>query len=180
MERACRRAGLTLRIVSIAPTAQARAALARARPRVVVIDSTAIPIAAPLVPWIRGELRARLVTLMHMPTGARGAQLVLRAADRVVAVGPDLANALARAGVPRSRLSVIPPGSDGIPHFARARPRARDRGQLRVLAVANWSSSKGIATLVSATAHVPDLLLDLVGDAGTGAYRDRVRALIRS
>jgi glycosyltransferase involved in cell wall biosynthesis len=178
MERACRRAGLALRIVSVASTAQARTALARAKPSVVVIDSIAIPIAAPLVPWIREELHARLVALMHMPTGARGAQVVLRAADRVVAVSPDLSRALARAGVPRSRLAVIPPGSDGIPHLARARPRARDRGQLRVLAVANWSPSKGIATLVSAAARVPDLRLDLVGDTGTGAYRDRVRALI--
>jgi glycosyltransferase involved in cell wall biosynthesis len=179
MERACRRAGVALRIVSVASTAQARTALARAKPRVVLIDSIAIPIAAPLVPWIREDLHARLVALMHMRTDARGARVVLRAADRVVAVSPDLARALARAGVPRSRLAVIPPGSDGIPHLARAKRGARDR-ELRVLAVANWSSSKGIATLVSAAAHVPYLRLDLVGDTGTGAYRDRVYALIRS
>lgn len=180
MERACRRAGVELRIFSVASTAQARTVLARARPSVVVIDSIAIQIAAPLVPWIREELNARLVALMHMPTGARGARVVLRAADRVVAVSPDLAHALARAGVPRSRLAVIPPGSDGIPHLTRTVGRTPGGGQLRVLAVANWSSPKGIATLVSAAAHVPDLRLDLVGDTGTGAYRDRVRALIRS
>jgi glycosyltransferase involved in cell wall biosynthesis len=180
MERACRRAGLALRIVSVASTAQARAALARAKPSVVVIDSIAIPIAAPLVPWIREELHARLVALMHMPTGPRGARVAIRAADRVVAVSSDLARALARAGVRRSRLALIPPGSDGIPRLPLGKRRARDHEQLRVLAVANWSSPKGIATLVSAAAHVPDLRLDLVGDTGTGAYRDRVRALIRS
>ena len=180
MEEACRRAGVPLRIVSVASTAQARAALARAKPRVVVIDSIAIPVAAPLVRWIREELRARVVALMHMPTGVRGAHVVLRGADRVVAVSPDLARTLGRAGVPRSRLTVIPPGSDGIPRRARGERRARDRGQLRVLAVANWSSPKGIATLVRAAAHVPDLHLDLVGDTGAGAYRDTVLALIRS
>jgi len=180
MERACRRAGVALRIVSVASTAQARTVLARANPSVVVIDSIAIPIAAPLVPWIREELHARLVALMHMPSRARGARVVLRAADRVVAVSPALARAFARAGLRRSRLAVIPPGSDGIPHLASQQGRTRALGRLRVLAVANWSSSKGITTLVSAAARVPDLHLDLVGDPGTGAYRDRVRALIKS
>ena len=180
MERACLRAGVPLRIVSVASTAQARSALARAKPRVVVIDSIAIRVAAPLVPWIRDELGARLVALMHMPTGARGSRGVLRAADRIVAVSPDLARTLERAGVPRSRLAVIPPGSDSIPRLARVARRARDRGQLRVLAVANWSAPKGIATLISAAAHVPNVRLDLVGDTGTGGYRDRVYALIKS
>ena len=180
MERACRRAGIPLRIISVASTAQARSVLARVKPSVVVIDSIAIPVAAPLVPWIREELRARLVVLMHMPTTARGAHVVLRAADRVVAVSPDLARTLAGAGVPRSRLAVIPPGSDGIPHLAQGDRRARDGEQLRVLAVANWSSPKGIATLVAATVHVPDMHLDLVGDTGSGTYRDTVMALIRS
>lgn len=180
MERACRRAGVPLRLVSVGSTAQARSVLARAKPSVVVVDSIAIRVAAPLVPWIREDLRARLVALMHMATSVRGAPVVLRAADRVVVVSPDLARTLARGGVPRSRLVVIPPGSDGIRHRGRRERRARDREQLRVLAVANWSSPKGIETLVGAAARVPDLRLDLVGDTGTGAYRDRVHALIRS
>jgi glycosyltransferase involved in cell wall biosynthesis len=180
MERACRRAGVPLRIIAVASTPQARTVLTRAKPSVVVVDSIAIPVAAPLVQWIREDLRARLVALMHMATSARGAPVVLRAADRVVSVSPDLARSFARAGVPRTRLVVIPPGSDGIPLLTRGRRRARDREQLDVLAVANWSSPKGIATLVRAAALVPDLRLDLVGDTGTGAYRDRVHALIRS
>lgn len=180
MERACRRAGVPVRMISVASTAQARSALARAKPSVVVIDSIAIPIAAPLVSWIRDGLRARLVALMHMPTAARGARVVLQRADRVVAVSTSLARTLVRAGVPRARLTVIPPGSDGIPSIARGKRRGRDRGRLRVLAVANWSPAKGIATLVSAAAHVPDLRLDLVGDTGAGEYRDTVLALIES
>jgi glycosyltransferase involved in cell wall biosynthesis len=179
MARACRRAGVPLGILSVATTAQARAWLARLKPAVVVIDSIAMPIASPLLPWIREHLGARVVALMHMPTTARGTRQALRAADRVVAVSPDLGRALAHVGVSRSRLTVIPPGSDGIPNLARGKRRAKDGG-LRVLAVANWSASKGIATLVSAAAKVPDLHLDLVGDIGTGAYRDRVRALIRT
>jgi glycosyltransferase involved in cell wall biosynthesis len=178
MERACHRAGVPLRILSVATTAQARSWLARLKPAVVVIDSIAMPIASPLVPWIREHLRARVVALMHMPTTARGTRQALRAADHVVTVSPDLGRALARAGVSRSRLTVIPPGSDGIPNVARGKQRAKDGG-LRVLAVANWSASKGIATLVSAAAKVPDLQLDLVGSTGTGTYRERVRALIR-
>jgi len=180
VERACRRAGVPLRIISVASTAQARSALARAKPSVVIIDSIAIPIAAPLVRWIHESLGARLVALMHMATVARGTDAVLRAADRVVAVSPDLARSLARSGVARSRLMVIPPGSDGIPHLAHRKRRTRDRGQLHVLAVANWSRAKGIAVLVSAAAQVPNLRLDLVGDTGSGAYCDTVLRLIES
>ena len=180
MERACRRAGIPLRIIAVASTAQARSALARAKPRVVVVDSIAIPIAAPLVSWIHDDLGSRIVALMHMLSTARGARGLLRAADRVVAVSPDLGRTLAGAGVPRSRLTVIPPGSDGVPLVARGRRPQRDRGQLRVVAVANWSRGKGIATLVAAAALVPTVHVDLVGDTGTAAYRDTVLALIRS
>jgi glycosyltransferase involved in cell wall biosynthesis len=179
MERACRRAGVPLRIISVGSTTQARSELARLEPSVIVIDSIAIAMTAPLVSWMRAELGARVVALMHMPTAARGTRAVLRAADRVIAVSPDLARTLARAGVPRSRLTVIPPGCDGIPRVSRKR-RARESGPLRVLAIANWSPAKGIATLVAAAAHVPGIHLDLVGDVGSGAYRDRVVAGIRS
>jgi len=179
MERACRSAGVPLRIVTAASTAQARSELRRLRPRVIVIDSIAVPIAAPLVGWARRELGARIVLLMHMPTRARGTSSLLRGADRIVAVSPDLARALARAGVHRSRLAVIPPGCDGVPHVSRHARGARGNA-LRVLAVANWSPSKGIATLVAAAAQVPLVHLDLVGDTGRGAYRDAVLARIRS
>jgi glycosyltransferase involved in cell wall biosynthesis len=179
MERACRRAGVRLRIVSVASTAQARSELRRLRPRVIVIDSIAIAIAAPLVGWARRELGARVIVLMHMPARARGTHALLRAADRVVAVSSDLARTLAREGVRRSRLSVIPPGCDGIPRVARRARGARD-DTLRVLAVANWSPTKGIATLVAAAARVPGVRLDLVGDPGAGVYRDAVRARITS
>jgi glycosyltransferase involved in cell wall biosynthesis len=179
MERACRRAGVRLRIVPVRSTAQARSELRRLRPRVIVIDSIAISIAAPLVGWARSDLGARVILLMHMPTRTRGARALLRAADRVVAVSSDLARALARQGAPRSRVSVIPPGCDGVPHVARRTRKGRD-GTLRVLAVANWSPMKGIATLVAAAAHVPSVHLDLVGDTGKGPYQSAVRVLIRA
>jgi glycosyltransferase involved in cell wall biosynthesis len=187
MESACRRAGLALRIVSVSSTAQARSALTRLGPRVIVIDSIAISVAAPLLRWAHQTLHARVIALMHMPTTARGTRAVIRGADRVVAVSPDLARTLARAGVPRSRLAVIPPGSDGIPLVSRglslshgARASSRNSGPLRVLCVANWSPTKGIATLVAAAAHVPEMRLDLVGEVGSGAYRDAVLARVRS
>ena len=179
MERACRRAGLPFRIVAVRSTAQARAELRRLRPCVIVIDSIAITIVAPLIGWIRRELRARVVLLMHMPTRARGTRALLGAADRVVAVSSDLARTLALQGVPRSRLSVIPPGSDGVPRVAR-RTGKRRSDILRVLAVANWSPTKGIANLVAAVAKVPEVHLDLVGDPGKSPYREAVRARIKS
>ncbi len=177
--RACRRAGLPLRVVSTGSTAEAHALLARVSPRVIVIDSIAIPIAAPLISWMRRTLRARVVLLMHMPTTARGTHAALRWADRVVALCADLASRAARTGAPRSRISVIPPSRDGIPRVARRARDARD-GHLRVLSVANWSPAKGIATLVAAAARLPEVHLDLVGDVGSGAHRDAVMARIRS
>lgn len=180
MERACRRAGVPLQIVTVGSTAQARSALARIRPRVVVVDSITVRVAAPLLPWVQKSLCARVIALMHMSTTARGTRALLRAADRVVAVSPDLARGLARSGVPRSRMTVIPPGSDGIPRIP-AVPRATGgSGALRVLSVANWSPPKGIATLVAAAERVPDLRLDLVGDLGRGAYRAAILARIKA
>jgi len=174
MERACRRAGVPLRIVPIVSTAQARSSLARLRPRVVVIDSIAIALCAPLLRFMGIELGARVVVLMHMRTEARGTRAVLRAADRVVAVSPSLGSAL---GVPRSRLVVIPPGSDGIPVVRAAGATV---GALRVITVANWSRNKGIATLVAAVAQVPEVRLDLVGDNSTAKYREAIIARIRT
>lgn len=180
MEGACARAGVSLRIVSARSTAHARSELARLAPSVVVIDSIAISHAAPLVPWIRAELRARIVALMHMRTRTRGTQDVLRAADRIIAVSPELARLLSRTGTPRARLTVIPPGSDGVPRASRSTSRSRGDQCLRVLAVANWSPAKGIATLVAAAADVPTVHLDLVGDVGSRAYREAVLGQIRS
>lgn len=177
VERACRRAGVPLRIVSARSTAQARTQLARLKPRVLLIDSIAIPIVAPLLPWVRNELGARVVALMHMRTTSRGTSSVLRSADRIVAVSPDLARTLAAQGARRARIVVIRPGSDQVRRLRRGKPRSR---QVRVLTVANWSPSKGIATLVAAAARVPEVRLDLVGDTGKAAYGDRVRARIAS
>jgi glycosyltransferase involved in cell wall biosynthesis len=175
--RACRDAGISVRVISARTTDDARTALARARPSIVIVDSIAIPIAAPLVTWMHRVLEARVIALMLMPSSARGTRTVLRGADRVVALSDHLARALVRIGVRRSSVSVIPPGRDGV---ERARRRVAANGQLRALAVANWSPAKGIATLVAAVAQVPDVRLDLVGDVGRGAFADAVVARIRA
>src|SRR5712692_2840846 len=175
MERACRRARVPLRIVFVRSTARARSELARLRPRIILVDSIAIPVAAPLVRWARAELDARVIALMHMPTSARGTRGLLRVADHVIAVSASLERAL---DVPRSRVTVIPPGRDGVPRVRRGARRPRGDGVLRVLSVANWSPSKGTATLVAAAALVPGMHLDLVGDIGAGAYRAAVLARI--
>src|SRR5215210_8081224 len=131
MVDACRRAGIGIRIVRVTSTGQTRARLARLRPRVVVIDSIAIAFAAPLSGWMRAELGARVVALMHMPTETRGTRELLRSSDRVIAVSNELARDLAKQGARRSRLTVISPGSDAIPHGPR---RSRTKGEtVRVL-----------------------------------------------
>ncbi|HKY49872.1 MAG TPA: glycosyltransferase, partial [Candidatus Limnocylindria bacterium] len=166
MVRACRRAGVPLRMLTVRSSPQARAVLKRDRPRVVIVDSIAIPIAAPLVRWMRSELRARVVVLMHMGTAGRGTRTLLRSADRVIAASVSLERMLVSGGVPRQRITVIPPGRDRVPRVAKRKRRGE---RVRVLTVANWSPSKGIATLVAAAAHVSELRLDLVGDTGAPA-----------
>lgn len=177
MERACRRAGVPLRIVSVRSTSHARAVLAREGARVVVVDSIAIPIVAPLLRWMRGKLRARVVVLMHMRTTARGTRALFRSADGFIAASESLRRMLVSAAVPRSRIHTIPPGCDRVPRVPRS---TRRHGGTHVLTVANWSPSKGIATLVAAVNAVPNVHLDLVGDTGAGGYRDRVLARLRS
>jgi glycosyltransferase involved in cell wall biosynthesis len=177
MARACRRAGVPLRIVTVRSTTRARSVLARERPRLVVIDSIAVDLVAPLLPWLREELGARVIALMHMATAARGTRSVLRSADRIVAVSTDLGRILVSHGAARSRIVVIAPGSDRASPVARTRRRV---ARVRVLTVANWSPSKGIVNLVAAAAHVPEVRLDLVGDTGPASYRNAVIARIRS
>jgi glycosyltransferase involved in cell wall biosynthesis len=101
-----------------------------------------------------------------------GAMTLARRADRVVAVSHALADELVAGGIDRRRIIVISPGRDGI----AARPRAK-RG-LTILCVANWTPAKGIHTLVAAVARLPDISLELVGDAPDAAYAARVRRAI--
>jgi glycosyltransferase involved in cell wall biosynthesis len=157
----------------------ARRAIARVRPRVIVVDSIAF---GSVRPADLGD--ARVVALAHMRVAGAAARALLRRADTCVAVSDPLALQLRNAA--GGRVTVIAPGSDGVPVVARrvdrghgASATAGSDGTLRVLSVANWSSAKGIDTLVRACARVPGVRLDLVGDEGAGAYARKVRAALR-
>jgi glycosyltransferase involved in cell wall biosynthesis len=150
------------------------AALRALHADVAMIDTIAAPAAAPLIRTLRAN-GASIVTLALM---SRGAVRLARASDRVIAVGEALAGELRSAGIPRSRLSVIAPGTSRVRQARSARavdPRPGTRG-LRVLCVANWTRAKGIHTLVAAARRVPEISLDLVGAHPDAAYAARVRA----
>src|SRR5207302_2172325 len=78
---------------------------------------------------------------------------------------------LVAGGIERRRIAVISPGRDAVvaPHPA---------GDGAILCVGNWTPAKGLHALVAAAARLPDVSLDLVGDAPDAAYAARVRRLI--
>ncbi len=161
---------------------------------VVVLDSIA---AAPAAPWLRFVHRP-LVAMAHQPAGGidhgRARRLLEAPFDlwayrrcRVVIAASDwLAEQLAGQGVPRRRVTVIPPGRD-VEADAGREPRqgGPSTGDLRAgrrmaaLSVANWVPRKGIAELLDAVAALaPNLVtLHLVGDAAADLrYARQVRA----
>src|SRR5437870_5544145 len=150
-----RRAGLGVRIASIDSASSARAAIANAGPRLVVVDSIAFGGIAPIVKTID----ARVVALVHMRVGGAAARTVIGRAEHTVAVSTSLVPSLRALGA--RRISFIAPGCDGVP---RAPRRATTGNALRVLCVANWSPAKGIDTLLAATARIPDLRVTFAGD----------------
>jgi glycosyltransferase involved in cell wall biosynthesis len=52
-------------------------------------------------------------------------------------------------------------------------------GPIRALCVANWTKDKGIRTLLAAIEWLPDVRLDLVGDAPDPDYARQIRADLR-
>jgi len=138
------------------------------RARIVLVDTIAATLAAPHLQRLRAG-GMRVIALAQM---RRGAHVLARRADRVIAVGAALAHELELAGVRRSAVTVVRPGCDGVP----LRPRSRSRG-IRVLCVANWTFGKGVHTLLSALARLSGVSSDLVGDHPDPGYAERVRAL---
>ena len=138
------------------------------RARVVVVDTIAASLAAPHLDRLRAA-GSEVVALAHMRSGA---MRLARRADRVIAVSRALADELVAEGVERRRIIVVTSGRDDV----AARPYGNRGG--RVLCVANWTPGKGIHTLVAAAARVPEISLDLVGDAPDAAYAARVRRAI--
>jgi glycosyltransferase involved in cell wall biosynthesis len=143
------------------------ARLSELRAWLVLVDTIAASLAAPHLARLRAR-GSELVALAHM---RQGALALARRADRVIAVGRALAEELVAGGIERGRIVVIPPGRDRV----ATRPSS---GGGRVLCVANWTPAKGIDTLVAAAARVPEVSLDLVGDAPDRAYAARVRRAI--
>jgi glycosyltransferase involved in cell wall biosynthesis len=144
------------------------ARLGELRAPLILVDTIAASLAARHLSRLRAR-GSEVVVLAHMRLGA---MRLARRADRVVAVSRALADELVAGGIDRRRIVLIPPGRDGV----AARPRARSDG--RILCVGNWTTAKGIHTLVAAAARVPDVSLDLVGDTPDPAYAARVRRAI--
>ncbi|HEX6062253.1 MAG TPA: glycosyltransferase family 4 protein, partial [Candidatus Limnocylindria bacterium] len=143
-------------------------AMSAPRPPVVVLVDTIAAAAA--IPHLAG-LRARgceIIALAHM---RHGAIALARRADRVIAVSRALADELVAGGIDRRRIVVVSPGRERA-----ERKRANRDGT--ILCVANWTAAKGIHTLVAAVARLPEVTLDLVGDAPDVAYAARVRRAI--
>jgi glycosyltransferase involved in cell wall biosynthesis len=138
------------------------------RARVVLVDTIAASLAAPHL----ARLRARGTEVVMLALMSQGALVLARRADRIIAVSRALADELVAGGIERRRIVVISPGRDRI----AARSRAKHAG--RILCVANWTPGKGIHTLVAAVARLPDVSLDLVGDAPDRAYAARIRRAI--
>lgn len=91
------------------------------------------------------------------------AQLLGRAADRVVAQYRDQATQLVRLGVRRSQISVIPSGVD-IERFSPNGPPSHRVGERqRVLSVGRALERSGADDLIRAMAVVPEAELVLVG-----------------
>lgn len=140
------------------------------RPGVVLVDT----IAASQAALHLARLRARGSEIVAIALMRQGAMTLARRADRVIAVSHALADELIAGGIDRRRIIVISPGRDEL---AVGSPAKRAGS---VLCVANWTPGKGIHTLVAAAARVPEVRLDLVGDAPDAAYAARVRRLIAS
>ena len=165
MLAALRRDGVRVTTVLLRDRRDA-ARLRELRARVVLVDTIAASLAAPHLEGLRAG-GSEVVTLALM---SHGALVLARRSDRVIAVSRALADELVAGGIDRWRIVVVPPGRDRITPLA---PRVG-----RVLCVANWTPGKGIHTLVAAVARVPELSLDLVGDAPDPVYAARVRRLI--
>jgi len=167
MLAALRRAGVRVTTVVLRDRRDA-ARLGDVRARLVLVDTIAASLAAPHL----ARLRARGSEVVTLALMSQGALVLARRSDRVISCSRALADELVAGGIDRRRIAVVKPGRDRV----RPRPDAKRRGP--ILCVANWTPGKGIHTLVAAVARVPDVSLDLVGDAPDPTYAARVRRAI--
>ena len=138
---------------------------------VVVVDALArIVVASHLDRW---RTIRPVVTLVHElasvaaggdPDQEQEHEEPLLRADRLVAVSGHGRRVLLGRGVLAERISVVPPGFDGV-----VAPEASHESgpTLRALCVAQWIARKGILTLVEAWTlrERPGAVLELVGEA---------------
>lgn len=154
----------------------------------IVVDSIA---AAYLGPWLfLRPPRVPVVGMLHQPPGGidygpvrtaiqrRLDLLAHRAARRLMVASEALRDQLVAEGIPRGKLSVVPPGRDvsssvllppGDPRMGRA---------AAFVCVGNWVERKGILQLLDAFAELPAgaATLHLAGDTGgEPRYAARVR-----
>jgi glycosyltransferase involved in cell wall biosynthesis len=146
---------------------------------VVVVDALArIVVASHLDRW---RTIGPVVALVHeLPSVAAGGdpdqehEEPLLRADRLVAVSGHGRRVLLNRGVLAERISVVPPGFDGV-----VAPEASHEGggPLRVLCVAQWIPRKGILTLLEAWTlrERPGAVLELIGETNADPdYGSRV------
>jgi glycosyltransferase involved in cell wall biosynthesis len=171
MLAAIRRSGVRVDVLRLDGTRRLRD-LRETSARAVLVDTLA---ADDVAPHLDG-LRRRGVRVMTLALMERGAATLGRASQRVIAVSRALAHDIASDGVPRSRIRVVAPGVDRPAATRRATPRP---GPVRALCVANWTKEKGIRTVLAAIEWLPDVELDLVGDAPDRGYAARIRADLR-
>jgi glycosyltransferase involved in cell wall biosynthesis len=169
MLSALRRAGMRVATVVVRDRRGA-ARLGDLRAPVILVDTIAATLAAPHL----ARLRARGSEVVTLALMRHGALMLARRSDRVIACGRALADELVMGGIDRWRIVVVPPGRDRLAAGSHAKVAGR------VLCVANWTPGKGIHTLVAAAARVPEVSLDLVGDAPDPAYAARARGAIRA
>ncbi|HZZ12115.1 MAG TPA: glycosyltransferase family 4 protein [Paraburkholderia sp.] len=126
-----------------------------------------------------GTLRRRYALITTVHNEFQKSATLMRVGDRVVAVSEAVSVAMARRGVPRARLSVVPNGTIGTPRLAdEPVPTARPLAHPSIVTVAGMYERKGIRDLLHAFAQlrtsVPGAALYLVGD---GPDRATMQAL---
>ena len=159
-----------------------------AHAQVLLIDSIAAALVAPVLARRRSAPPTVAVVhqtfggIDHGPLRARVQapldRLVYTRATRVIAASEALGKELVAGGVDRTRLDVVPPGSDLAAPEERL-PDLRQGRSAAFLAVGNWVERKGIVDLLQAFARLPDhaATLHLVGrDDVDRRYSSRVRA----
>jgi D-inositol-3-phosphate glycosyltransferase len=96
-------------------------------------------------------------------------RIIGRQAGRVIATCPDEVFELARLGVPRSRISIVPCGVD-LGRFTTDGPVARRRERHRLVTVGRLVPRKGFDVAITALAQLPGTELVIAG----GPERDRL------